>query len=305
MAPTSAPDGPTPATRRRRQVRILRRLPADRPRPRGRPARDRRAVRHRRVPGGDLAPLGRTRSTSCSSRARSARTSSSRSCSACAARRRPWSRSAPARPPAASRPSATGPTTGRGRRPSTRSPELVDSLATATPVADHVVVDAELRGCPIDPRPAAGAPDRARRRAPAAAARRIRLRRVQAARRDLRRRRAGHRLSRTGDPDRLRRALSGLRTRLLRLLRTARRRQRRPASIAECAPASTTRRRGARSPASRPGRSRSGRSSTPTAARPGADPADGDACGGPAGRPAMTTTRARRPNAPSRSRSRA
>ena len=30
-------------------------------------------------------------------------------------------------------------------------PELVDSLAMATPVADHVVVDAELRGCPIDP----------------------------------------------------------------------------------------------------------------------------------------------------------
>lgn len=30
-------------------------------------------------------------------------------------------------------------------------PELVESLATATPVADHVLVDAELRGCPIDP----------------------------------------------------------------------------------------------------------------------------------------------------------
>ncbi len=30
-------------------------------------------------------------------------------------------------------------------------PELVDSLAMATPIADHVVVDAELRGCPIDP----------------------------------------------------------------------------------------------------------------------------------------------------------
>lgn len=30
-------------------------------------------------------------------------------------------------------------------------PELVESLARATPVADHVVVDAELRGCPIDP----------------------------------------------------------------------------------------------------------------------------------------------------------
>jgi coenzyme F420-reducing hydrogenase gamma subunit len=30
-------------------------------------------------------------------------------------------------------------------------PELVSSLATSTPIADHVVVDAELRGCPIDP----------------------------------------------------------------------------------------------------------------------------------------------------------
>jgi sulfhydrogenase subunit delta len=28
-------------------------------------------------------------------------------------------------------------------------PEWVDSLATATPIRDHVVVDAELRGCPI------------------------------------------------------------------------------------------------------------------------------------------------------------
>jgi hypothetical protein len=27
----------------------------------------------------------------------------------------------------------------------------VSSLATSTPIADHVVVDAELRGCPIDP----------------------------------------------------------------------------------------------------------------------------------------------------------
>jgi len=30
-------------------------------------------------------------------------------------------------------------------------PEFVDSLATATPISDHVTVDAELRGCPIDP----------------------------------------------------------------------------------------------------------------------------------------------------------
>ncbi|MBK7592498.1 MAG: oxidoreductase [Betaproteobacteria bacterium] len=31
-------------------------------------------------------------------------------------------------------------------------PEFVASLATSTPIADHVAVDAELRGCPIDPR---------------------------------------------------------------------------------------------------------------------------------------------------------
>jgi coenzyme F420-reducing hydrogenase gamma subunit len=30
-------------------------------------------------------------------------------------------------------------------------PEYVESLATSTPIADHVAVDAELRGCPIDP----------------------------------------------------------------------------------------------------------------------------------------------------------
>jgi coenzyme F420-reducing hydrogenase gamma subunit len=31
------------------------------------------------------------------------------------------------------------------------SPEWISSLATATPIADHVQVDAELRGCPIAP----------------------------------------------------------------------------------------------------------------------------------------------------------
>ncbi len=30
-------------------------------------------------------------------------------------------------------------------------PDYVESLATATPIADHVAVDAELRGCPISP----------------------------------------------------------------------------------------------------------------------------------------------------------
>ncbi|MEZ4315321.1 MAG: oxidoreductase, partial [Polyangiaceae bacterium] len=31
-------------------------------------------------------------------------------------------------------------------------PEYIDSLATSTPIADHVPVDFELRGCPIDRR---------------------------------------------------------------------------------------------------------------------------------------------------------
>jgi sulfhydrogenase subunit delta len=30
-------------------------------------------------------------------------------------------------------------------------PEYVESLATSTPISEHVTVDAELRGCPIDP----------------------------------------------------------------------------------------------------------------------------------------------------------
>ena len=31
------------------------------------------------------------------------------------------------------------------------SPETIDALATSTPIADHVPVDFELRGCPVDP----------------------------------------------------------------------------------------------------------------------------------------------------------
>jgi coenzyme F420-reducing hydrogenase gamma subunit len=32
------------------------------------------------------------------------------------------------------------------------SPQYIDTLATSTPIADHVAVDFELRGCPIDKR---------------------------------------------------------------------------------------------------------------------------------------------------------
>ncbi len=31
-------------------------------------------------------------------------------------------------------------------------PEFIETLATSTPIADHVIVDGELRGCPISPR---------------------------------------------------------------------------------------------------------------------------------------------------------
>ena len=56
-----ASDGPVQAATvrtpgRRRQVRLVRRLPAHPPRPRGRAARARRALRHRRVPRGDHRP---------------------------------------------------------------------------------------------------------------------------------------------------------------------------------------------------------------------------------------------------------
>jgi sulfhydrogenase subunit delta len=36
-------------------------------------------------------------------------------------------------------------------------PEFIHSLATSTPIAEHVPVDAELRGCPIDPETGCGA----------------------------------------------------------------------------------------------------------------------------------------------------
>ena len=63
-----------------------------------------------------------------------------------------WSRSAPAPPPAASRRCATSPTSRSSRRVVYASPEYISTLATSTPIADHVPVDFELRGCPIDKR---------------------------------------------------------------------------------------------------------------------------------------------------------
>ena len=99
-------------------------------------------------------------------------------------------------------------------------PEYVDSLATATPISDHVAVDAELRGCPIDPDQLVELLTALVVGRRAAAAGRGGVRRVQASRDRLRRGDRRLRLPRPGDPDRLRRALPGLRPGLLCLLRT-------------------------------------------------------------------------------------
>ena len=61
-----------------------------------------------------------------------------------------WSRSVPARRPAAFRRCATSPTCRTSCRSSTPRPEYVSTLATSTPISAHVPVDFELHGCPIN-----------------------------------------------------------------------------------------------------------------------------------------------------------
>ena len=101
-------------------------------------------------------------------------------------------------------------------------PEYIETLARSTPIAAHVPVDFELRGCPIDRAPAARGARRLPPAAQAADLRRERLHGVQAPRQRLRHGRPRHPLPRSRHPRRLRRALSGVRPRLLRLLRARR-----------------------------------------------------------------------------------
>ena len=208
--------------RRRRQVRLVRRLPAHAPRPRGRAARRRRALRDRRLPGGDLGALRRARTTSCSSRARSASRRTWSGSSSSGGGRATSSRSAPAPPPAASRRSATGRDHDAFRAARLRPPEWIHSLARSTPIAEHVTVDAELRGCPIDPGQLVELLTALTTGRRPQLPRRGGLHGVQAPRRRLRDGQQGHPLPRPGHPDRLRRHLPALRPRLLRLLRPAR-----------------------------------------------------------------------------------
>ena len=249
-----------PAARRRGQVRVVRWLPADAARPRGRAAGDHRALRHRRVRRGNLAAARRGRSTCSSSRARSRRPSRPRRSSSCVARRRRWCPSARAQQPAASRhcatwasttPSAMRSTRDRSgsshwRHPSrcrTTSPWTPSCTAAPSRVAQLLEL---LTSLDVGRRPQL--PDEAV------------CARVQAPRQSVHPRRPGRRLPGPGHTHRLRRAVPVVRPWLLRLLRAQGGRQHRgagrlrsrrsaaraPRSWRACSPGSpSTRRRSA------------------------------------------------------------
>ncbi len=99
------------------------------------------------------------------------------------------------------------------------SPDYISTLETSTPIADHVPVDLELRGCPISKAQLVETVERAAQRAPAAAPVHERLHGVQGARHALRDGRGWDALPRPGDAGGLRRDLSRVRPGLLRLLR--------------------------------------------------------------------------------------
>ena len=174
----------------------------------------------------------RARTTSRSSRARSPRRTTPSASSEVRARvAARWSRSAPAPPPAASRRCATSPTSTTSRRSSTPRPEYISTLATSTPIAAHVQVDFELHGCPIDKRQLLEVisaflherrpRDRARTASASSASARGNVCVMVA---------HGTPCLGPGHPRRLRRALPGLRPRLLRLLRPDGDAQHRPRS---------------------------------------------------------------------------
>ena len=133
--------------------------------------------------------------------------------------RRRWSRSAPARPPAASRRCATSPTWTSSSSIVYASPGV--HLDARDLDADRRPRPGRLRAARLPDRqaPAARGDHRVPARPPARRSRLQRLHRVQAARQRLRHGRARHALPRAGHARRLRRALPGVQPRLLRLLR--------------------------------------------------------------------------------------
>ena len=192
---------------RRLEVRLLRRLPAQPARLRGRAARARRRGRDRLLPRGAARRPSRAPTTSRWSRARSPRRTMPSASTRCGALSR--------------RLVTIGACATAGGIQALRNfadveefisvvyatPEYISTLATSTPIGDHVPVDFELRGCPINKRQlleviSAFLDERAPGdRQPQ------RLHRVQAARQRLRDGRPRHALPRPGDARRLRRAL--------------------------------------------------------------------------------------------------
>ena len=99
------------------------------------------------------------------------------------------------------------------------TPEYVSTLETSTPIRDHVVVDFELHGCPIDKHQLLEVLSAFLNDRRPAIASNSRLRGVQAPRQRVRDGRARHPVPRAGDARRLRRAVPVVPPRLLRLLR--------------------------------------------------------------------------------------
>ena len=120
-------------------------------------------------------------------------------------------------------------------RSSTPTPSTSRRWRPRRPIAAHVPVDFELRGCPIDRAQLLEVARRVPAAAPAADLRRERVHGVQAARQRLRHGRPRHALPGSGHPRRVRRALPVVRPRLLRLLRARRRPRTRSRWPAGCA----------------------------------------------------------------------
>ena len=98
-------------------------------------------------------------------------------------------------------------------------PDYIDTLRTSTPIADHVLVDFELRGCPIDRRQLLEVINAFLHGRKPGIPGLQRLPRMQAGRDHLRDGGARHAVPRPGDAGRVRGSLPILHARLLRLLR--------------------------------------------------------------------------------------
>ncbi len=105
-------------------------------------------------------------------------------------------------------------------------PEYINTLATSTAIGDHVSVDFELRGCPINKHQLVDLVSSLLRGRKPSRAQLQRLCGVQAAAHGLRLRRARHRLHGPGHSGGLRRDLSRLQSRLFWMLRPQGTRQR-------------------------------------------------------------------------------